>query len=250
LWNVQTKTLIYKFRCHTDPCLDVEWLDSCTFASGSADKTVHIWNISDRTSPLVVFEGHSHEVNQIRANKHSSLLASCSDDTTVRVWDVTGWHNEANKTKGRLQGGTPQTESALTVLRGHTEAIGSISWRPTNSGVDTILATASFDATCRLWDAISGHCLRVFADNRKPVFTLSFSTDGAILATGGGDGLFQLYDVDSLQNIWKWVTDPDAPGVYEIEWQDSEKVAVCLENHSVALVDLARIPSLPRRPIT
>jgi hypothetical protein len=50
----------------------------------------------------------------------------------------------------------------------------------------------------------------------------------------------------SLQNIWKWVTDPEAPGVYEIEWQDSEKVAVCLENHSVALVDLARIPSLQR----
>jgi WD40 repeat protein len=59
-----------------------------------------------------------------------------------------------------------------------------------------IAARASFDATCRLWDATSGHCLRIFADNKKPVFTLSFSTDGAILATGGGDGLFQLYDVD------------------------------------------------------
>jgi WD40 repeat protein len=58
------------------------------------------------------------------------------------------------------------------------------------------MISASFDATCRLWDATSGHCLRIFADNNKPVFTLSFSADGAILATGGGDGLFHLYDVD------------------------------------------------------
>jgi len=76
------------------------------------------------------------------------------------------------------------------------------------------------------------------------VFTLSFSMDGAILATGGGDGLFQLYNVETHENIWRWVTDPESPGVYEIEWQDSDKVAVCLENHSVALVDLTKIPSV------
>jgi WD40 repeat protein len=74
LWNVHTFTLSEKFRCHsgmsevtrhscrkselatTEPCLDVEWLDSHTFASGSADKRVHIWNISSRSSPLVIFE--------------------------------------------------------------------------------------------------------------------------------------------------------------------------------------------------
>jgi hypothetical protein len=41
---------------YIDPCLDVEWLDSWTFASGSADKRVHLWSISDRSRPLVTFE--------------------------------------------------------------------------------------------------------------------------------------------------------------------------------------------------
>jgi transducin (beta)-like 1 len=85
--------------------------------------------------------GHSHEVNQIRANKHRSLLASCSDDTTVRIWQVLDWRAEGVKVENRMQMSSPSTEYALTTLSGHTEAIGSISWRPTSSGVDKILAT-------------------------------------------------------------------------------------------------------------
>jgi WD40 repeat protein len=85
--------------------------------------------------------GHTHEVNQIRLNRHRTLLASCSDDTTVRIWEVSDWRSEGTKTNGRFQASAPPSEFALTILSGHTEAIGSISWRPTTAGVDKILAT-------------------------------------------------------------------------------------------------------------
>lgn len=54
---------------------------------------------------------------------------------------------------------------------------------------------ASFDFTARLWDSVTGNCLRVFTDHGKYVFALSFSPDGGLLASGGGDGSLYVYDV-------------------------------------------------------
>lgn len=54
---------------------------------------------------------------------------------------------------------------------------------------------ASFDFTARLWDSVTGDCLKVFTDHTKYVFALSFSPDGTLLASGGGDGALNMYDV-------------------------------------------------------
>lgn len=37
--------------------------------------------------------------------------------------------------------------------------------------------------------------MRVFTDHGKYVFALSFSPDGGLLASGGGDGSLYVYDV-------------------------------------------------------
>lgn len=54
---------------------------------------------------------------------------------------------------------------------------------------------ASFDFTARLWDSVTGDCLKVFTDHTKYVFALSFNPDGTLLASGGGDGSLNMYDV-------------------------------------------------------
>ena len=55
--------------------------------------------------------------------------------------------------------------------------------------------SASFDYTARLWDSVTGDCLKVFTDHNKYVFALSFSPDGMLLASGGGDGSLNMYQV-------------------------------------------------------
>lgn len=37
--------------------------------------------------------------------------------------------------------------------------------------------------------------MRIFTDHTKYVFALSFSPDGTLLASGGGDGSLNIYDV-------------------------------------------------------
>lgn len=50
------------------------------------DHKVHIWHIK-RELPVAVLEGHSRTVNCVHWNPVLlSMLASVSDDATVRIW--------------------------------------------------------------------------------------------------------------------------------------------------------------------
>mmetsp|Transcript_13087 Transcript_13087/g.40308 ORF Transcript_13087/g.40308 Transcript_13087/m.40308 type:complete len:97 (-) Transcript_13087:514-804(-) len=68
------------------------------FASCSTDRTIAICALADieaetgapaiTTTPLQVLVGHADEVNAIRWDPAGSLLASCSDDHQVLVWQL------------------------------------------------------------------------------------------------------------------------------------------------------------------
>lgn len=74
--------------------------------------------------------GHSDEVNQIKCNSRRTLLASCSDDGTVRIWDVED-----------IKLGRAFNNEAVT-LAGHSSTVNSIAWCPWDQISDhDILAT-------------------------------------------------------------------------------------------------------------
>ena len=68
------------------------------FASCSTDRTIAVCALADinaeaespvaTTTPLQVLVGHADEVNAIRWDPSGSLLASCSDDHNVLVWQL------------------------------------------------------------------------------------------------------------------------------------------------------------------
>ncbi len=82
------------------------------------------------------------QVNAIRWDPEGRLLASCSDDNTAKVWSV-------------------DQDEPLHSLGEHSKQVYCVRWRPAGRGsanpsLAPLLATASFDATVKLWDTESG----------------------------------------------------------------------------------------------
>ncbi|MBI3098611.1 MAG: hypothetical protein HYY93_10270 [Planctomycetes bacterium] len=52
----------------------------------------------------------------------------------------------------------------------------------------TILASAGYDGRIRLWDIAKGVELKILTGHATPVNSISFSSNGALLASGSDDG--------------------------------------------------------------
>lgn len=71
----------------------MDWKDDTTFASCSTDKRVLICRVGV-DHPLRVYTGHLDEVNAVKWDPSGTLLASCSDDFTAKVWNVASDRSE------------------------------------------------------------------------------------------------------------------------------------------------------------
>ncbi|CEL94033.1 unnamed protein product [Vitrella brassicaformis CCMP3155] len=60
---------------------------SMVLFSGSRDKTMRMWDISQQTC-LYVFEGHTNWVRGICFHPSGRYVLSCSDDKTIHIYDV------------------------------------------------------------------------------------------------------------------------------------------------------------------
>lgn len=90
MWDIKDKCLVRKFQGVTQVRFNIHscfgGLNQDFIASGSEDSKVYIWHIR-REMPIAVLEGHTDTVNCVHWNPQlPSMLASASDDGTVRIW--------------------------------------------------------------------------------------------------------------------------------------------------------------------
>ncbi|MEZ4525691.1 MAG: hypothetical protein R2941_07210 [Desulfobacterales bacterium] len=124
---------------------------------------------------------HQGAVNTLAFSPDGKMLASGSDDKTIRIWDV-----EGGKEK--------------TVLTGHSEPVRTLDFssdgRFLASGAG---ARSSSDHSIRLWDAESGKEKAQLTGHGDSVMCVHFSPDGKTLASGSWDKTIRLWDMETLQ---------------------------------------------------
>jgi len=225
VWDAATGEVKQQFEFHKAPTLDVDWRNNTTFATCSTDCMIYVCELG-RTKPIKCFQGHTDEVNAIKWDPSGSLLASCSDDTTAKIWSLNS---------GR--------DTFIHDFREHSKEIYTIKWSPTGPGSANpnqklVLASASFDSTIKIWDVEVGTRLYTLTKHTDPVYSVSFSPSGEFLASGSFDRCLHIWSLKdgSLIRTYK-----GTGGIFEVCWNNTgDKVAACFSNNTVCVVDARR----------
>jgi len=253
VWDAHSGEPLQQFEFHTLPTLDVDWRDNVSFATCSTDKTVFVCELG-KLRPLRQFRGHTDEVNAIKWDPSGTLLASCSDDNTARIWcmgpDDPLLDPSAPHPPPPLPlpaSGLPEADSRYCVhcLRGHTKEIYTIKWSPSPNGVqrgvpaaDLTLASASFDATIRLWNAETGACVNTLERHTEAVYSVAFSHNGEFLASGSFDSWLHIWSVKTGEVVRSYRS---FGGIFDVAWNATDdKVAACYSTHNVCVIDLRK----------
>lgn len=92
-----------------------------------------------------------------------------------------------------LQGQPVASPDILATLKGHTGTVEAVAV----SADGTLIATASFDRTVKLWEAVTGQELRTLAGDqghKGQVLAVAFSARGDLIATGGADNVAHIWE--------------------------------------------------------
>lgn len=118
--------------------------------------------------------GHSKRIGCVTFSPDGLIIASCSSDSSIRLWNLA-------------------SHACVAVLDGHSDWVTCIAFSPDGE----TLASGSKDKTICLWDlATNTRKTELGGDNPQPISCIAFSPEGSTFVSGSRkDGTVRLWDV-------------------------------------------------------
>ncbi|ETO32859.1 WD-40 repeat protein [Reticulomyxa filosa] len=148
----------------------------------------------------------------------------------IRVLKIkVGWANDLNKIIIKYVGGF----ELVKVLQGHYSIVNSVRFSADGRKV----ASASYDHTIQIWNAISGKQLHIFRGHTDQVFSVRFSPDGYTVVSCSRDETIRLWDINTGNEIKKIKKDSNI--VYDVDFSPDGKYIVSgSQDNTIRLWDI------------
>ncbi|CAL9682899.1 unnamed protein product [Knipowitschia caucasica] len=199
--------------------------DGTKIASCGASKTLKIFK-SNSGEKLMELQAHEDEVLCCAFSPDDQLIATCSSDRKVKVWNV---------------------ERAMLIRvfeEEHEEQVNHCQF--TNTTQRLLLATCSNDKflNVKLWNLNKPSSQNTMFGHFEPVNHCCFSPDDAFVSTSSNDGTVKLFQASSA-NEWKAINVKDMfDGEEEVlvkcsTWTADGKQIACAARHAVLVFEVA-----------
>ena len=184
---------------------DVAWHPTGKFlATASDDKTLKLW-AANSGDCLRTLKGHTSYVFCCVFTPKGNVLASGSYDETLRLWNVTS--GRCIKARLLLPGcSRPLIHCSSRGL--HTQELPAHSDPITAIDFDAqgkLVASASYEGFCRIWDVETGACVQtIYGQETPPIGHVRFTPNGRFLLTVALDSTLRLWDHASGKCLRKY----------------------------------------------
>ncbi|SAL99106.1 hypothetical protein [Absidia glauca] len=163
--------------------------------------------------------GHRSPITRVEFHPVYQVLASASEDTTIKIWDY-----ESGDFECTLKGHTKAVQDlafdpkgnylvscsadltikvwdvnndykCIKTLYGHDHSVSSVCFLPSGDKI----VSASRDKTIKLWDVASGYCEKTYSGHSEWVRSVVPSEDGRWLITASNDQTARLWDIQTTE---------------------------------------------------